>query len=270
MVANSCLYVGQVRHRRFGAVENDFAYSLFMAYIDLAELPELFRRRWFWSSRRPALARFRRDDHVGPSDRPLDTVVRDLVEERTGSRPAGPIRLLTHLRYFGHCFNPVSFYYCFDASGTRVDTIVAEVNNTPWGERHCYVLPAADARRKGPVQEFAFGKAFHVSPFLPMDMDYAWRFRDPGERLTVHMQNIENAERRFDATLTLDRRPMTAAAMAGVLLRFPVMTLKVITLIHVQALRLWLKGARFHPHPRKTDAAAPAAARNEFTEVDAR
>ena len=130
--------------------------------------------------------------------------------------------------------------------------------------------PAAEARRKGPVQEFAFGKVFHVSPFLPMDMDYAWRFRDPGERLTVHMQNLEASERRFDATLTLESRPMTAAAMAGVLARFPFMTMKVIALIHLQALRLLLKGARFHPHPRKTSADAPATSRNELTEVDVR
>ncbi len=265
-VTNSCLYVGQVRHRRFGDVPNEFRYTLFMAYLDLAELPGLFDRRWFWSARRPALARFRREDHAGPHDRPLDDVIRDMVEKKTGERPSGPIRLLTHLRYFGHCFNPVSFYYCFDEADERLETIVAEVNNTPWGERHCYVLPQSEGTRKGPVQEFAFGKAFHVSPFLPMDMDYAWRFGDPDERLSVHMKNLQNGERRFDATLTLDRQPMTAANMAGVLLRFPFMTLKVIALIHFQALRLLRRGARFHTHPAKSGVEGNRP--RELTEVD--
>ena len=100
--------------------------------------------------------------------------------ERTGARPAGPIRLLTHLRYFGYSFNPVSFYYVFDATDTRVETIVAEITNTPWKERHAYVLPVAGAARAGGrAWRFSFEKQFHVSPFMPMDMRYDWRFGAP-------------------------------------------------------------------------------------------
>ena len=141
----SCAYRGQVRHRRLSPVPHDFRYSIFMMYLDLDEVDRVFDRRWLWSARRPALAWFRRADHFGDSRRPLRDCVADLVAQEAGRRPEGPIRLLTHLRYFGHCFNPVSFYFCYDPAGERIEAVVAEVHNTPWGERHCYVLdPEAD------------------------------------------------------------------------------------------------------------------------------
>lgn len=246
----SCLYEGRVEHRRFSPVENRFSYSLFMAYLDLDELPGVFDGRWLWSARRRAPAWFRRADHMGDPARPLAECVRALVAERTGDAPEGPIRLLTHLRYFGYCFNPVSFYYCFDARDERVQAIVAEVNNTPWGERYCYVLRAHDAQDDGGIKRYALQKAFHVSPFMPMDMRLDWRFGDPGERLSVYMQNIHDERKVFDATLALERRPLDGRSLARALVVHPPMTLKVIALIYAQALRLWLKGAPFHEHPR--------------------
>ena len=123
-----------------GAPRDEFRYPLFMAYLDLDELPELFDGRLLWSARRPAVAWFRRADYLGAPGTPLDEAVRELVLERTGIGLDGPIRLLTHLRYLGHCFNPVSFYYCYDPPGERVRAVVAHVTNTPWGERHAYVL----------------------------------------------------------------------------------------------------------------------------------
>ena len=137
---NSCIYRGWVRHRRRTPVEHAFSYRMAMLYLDLAELPEVLDGRLLWSARRPSLAWFRRADYLGDTARPLDHEVRDLVEQRTGARPVGPIRLLTHLRYFGYVMNPVSFYYCFDAAGERVETVVAEITNTPWKERHSYVI----------------------------------------------------------------------------------------------------------------------------------
>jgi uncharacterized protein len=251
---HSCLYFGRVSHRRHGGaghpVSHFFEYRIFMAWLDLDELDTVFRGHWLWSTRRPALAWFRRADHFGDPSRPLEDTVRDLVEERTGRRPRGPIRLLTHLRYFGHCFNPVSFYYCFDESGGRLETIVAEVSNTPWGERHCYVLPRHQASRvRGPVQEFELDKKFHVSPFLPMDTRYQWRFTEPGTRLRVHLRNRQQGHRTFDATLQLVRREISGPALAGALLRFPFVTVKVVLSIYWQALRLKLKGATYYPHP---------------------
>lgn len=240
---HSAIYRGWLRHRRFAPREHAFRYGLFMAYLDLAEVEHAVPRGGLW----PYLVRFERRDHLGKVEESLDTAVRDLVQERSGTRPSGPIRLLTHLRYFGHCFNPVSFYYCFDAAGERVETIVAEVNNTPWGEQHCYVLSNPESARR-----FRSAKSLHVSPFMPMDVEYDWRFTAPGSHLAVHMALEREARKVFDATLRLERRPMSKAALAGALARFPFMTLQVIFAIHWQALRLWLKRVPVHTHPAKS------------------
>jgi uncharacterized protein len=244
---HSRIYEGQVSHARGAPVRHAFRYRVFMVYLDLGELEDAFAGRWLWSATRAAPARFDRRDHFGDVRRPLDECVRDLVEAETGRRPDGPIRLLTHLRYFGYCFNPVSFYYCFDAGDSRVETVVAEVTNTPWGERHCYVLDAGGA----PAERFVTDKVLHVSPFMPLDLRYAWRFTPPGRELVVTMSCSRAGERLFTAALELAARPLTAPVLARVLLVHPLHTLKVIAAIHWQALRLWLKGCRVYAHPAK-------------------
>ncbi len=252
----SCIYEGRVRHRRFTPVEHDFDYRLFMMYLDLEEAPRLFGRRWFWSVGRRALAWLKREDHLGDPKQPLADAVRDLVARETGRRPTGPIRLLTHLRYFGYCFNPVSFYYCFDED-ERLQTIVAEVNNTPWGEQHCYVLDGGVKVGDAGMRRFELRKQMHVSPFMPMDIDYDWRFSDPLDALSVHMQNLQGNDKIFDATLALTRTEISGANLARMLLGYPLMTARVFLAIHWQALRLWLKRVPFLTHPAK-EAPAPA------------
>ena len=248
----SCLYTGHIRHRRFGPRRNAFRYRIYLSYLDLDELPGLFARRWFWSVRRPAPVWFRRADFLGDPCVPLDQAVRDRIEAETGRRPNGPIRLLTHLRQFGWNFNPVSFYYVFDASGARLETIVAEITNTPWDERYAYVLQVADAERVGAQGlRWQFDKRFHVSPFLPMDMRYDWRFSEPGDTLSVHMENWKDGQPQFDATLTLRREPLDGKSLARALAAFPLITLKVSALIYWQALRLLLKRTPFFTHPDK-------------------
>ena len=244
MGLKSCIYEGWLRHRRFVPVRHEFRNRLFLVYLDLDELPRVFRRRWLWSARRPAPAWFRRADYLGDPRVPLADAVRDLVEERTGQRPAGPIRLLTHLRTFGYVFNPVSFYYCFDAEDRNVETAVAEVTNTPWNERHAYVLP----QRNG-VRRHRFRKEFHVSPFFGMDFRYDWTLPEPGPRLFVHMENHRPDGRHFDATLSLQRREMTGPVLARALLRYPFLTLRVTASIYWNALRLRWKRCPFHAHP---------------------
>jgi len=217
-------------------------------YLDLNELDEVFAPHWLWSNRRIAPAWFRRADYIGNPKVPLDRAIRDTVQTKTGYRPEGAIRILTHLRYFGYVFNPITLYYCFD-NDDRIDTIVAEITNTPWKERHTYVLSSRDREPNGVSHRFRFAKEFHVSPFMSMDHDYTWYFTDPGRRLIVHMENHARSAKLFDASLILSRRPITRKSMNRVLLRFPVMTANVIAGIYWQAARLWLKGAPFHPHP---------------------
>jgi DUF1365 family protein len=260
---HSALYSGWLDHRRLAPRRHAFRYRLFMVYLDLAELDEVFRGRWLWSTRRAALARFDRRDHLGDPTQPLDETVRELVAERTGRRPEGPIRLLTHLRYFGFTFNPVSFYYCFDVAGKTVEAVVAEVNNTPWGERHCYVLPQT---RPGAAQLKAQSpKALHVSPFHSMALRYDWLIHSPDKSLKVRMmlKPTDHGDDRallFGATLALKRVPITGASLAGTLLRFPWMTAKVIAAIHWEALRLWLKRVPVFDHPTRSRSARRTAA----------
>ena len=215
----SALYEGWVRHRRHEPVEHEFRYRLFMSYLDLEELPELLDRVPLWSARRPAPAWFRRGDYL------------DVDHD-------GPVRVLTHVRTFGHLFNPLSLYYCFDPAGERIEKVLAEVTNTPWGERHTYTLDALDA---------VICKRFHVSPFLGMDAEYRIRMTPPGQQLRVHMESRRGESVQFDATLALHRRELSPWP----LLRYPFMTARVIAGIYTQALRLRLKGAPYHPRPAR-------------------
>jgi uncharacterized protein len=259
----SAAYEGWVRHRRFAPVEHEFRYPLFLMYLDLEELPGVLDPYPLFSARRPALARFRREDFMGDPCSPLAECAREAVEEATGIHPSGPVRLLAGLRYFGHSFNPVSLYYCFDSAAERVEAVVADVQNIPWGERHPYVL--ARGERRGTVLGDELEKTFHVSPLMGMDQTYSFRADEPGARLAVHIESrpresapdltsgrprTRRAPKSFDATLSLRRRELSRGTLAGLLARYPAMSLQVVAKIYAQSLRLKLKGARYHPHPK--------------------
>ncbi len=252
MRAASAVYEGGVRHRRFEARSREFRQRLTLAYIDLDELPELLGGRL--SRRRPGLCRFRREDYLGDARLPLADAVREAVEARVGERPRGPIRLLANLSVLGHCFNPVSFYYCMDGAGERVDAVVAEVTNTPWGERHSYVLSADDeahtpraasaAFSGGQVLAGSFHKALHVSPFMGMDHRYEWRMTAPAQTLSAHISSSRNGHVAFDATLSLRRRELTSKA----LVRLTASALGTLPSIYARAGALRLEGVPVHAH----------------------
>ena len=247
------LYVGQLRHARHAPRPHVFAYPVFQALLDVDRIPEAMAVSRFTSYNRWNWASFRERDHLSDPSRPLRERVADEAAAAGVSLPGGPIYLLTNLRYLGYCFNPVSFYYCYDAAG-RLETVLAEVNNT-FGETCNYWLTdrqavadagngaARDARR------YRTPKVFHVSPFMPLAMEYAWFLTPPGDRLVVNIGVEESGARILDATLDLRHRPWSAPEIRRTLARHPWMTAKVIAAIHYEALRLYLEGIRYHPHP---------------------
>lgn len=248
---HSCIYEGQVRHRRFSPSRHEFSYKLFMVYLDLDELDSVFKKRWFWSATRFNLARFKRSDYIGDSSLPVKQAVNSRVLEETGKELEGPVRMLTHLRYFGFVFNPVTFYYCFDETDSYVKTIVAEITNTPWNERHSYVM---EVNQNSKHMKFEFAKEFHVSPFMQMDINYDWRFTAPGENLHVHMINNDHDVKVFDATLAMNKTEFSSFHCARALITFPLMTVKVITAIYWQALKLYLKKTPVYDHDKRIDS----------------
>lgn len=275
----SCLYQGEVWHRRRGAVEHRFRYRLWMAYLDLEELPELVGQGRLLSDREFSSAAFLRGDHVGDSAEPLAETVRNLVDRETGRRPRGPIRLLTLLRQWGYYFSPLNLFYCFDTAGAAVECVVAEVSNTPWRERHCYVLwegnraaepvlagegePGIGANLRGetgavgaPVADsgvsvaaYAHPKAFHVSPFMGMEAEYRWRLSVPGPRLNVSIASFAQGEELFQAGMSLRAHPLDRQNLRRLKLVNPVMSATVMAAIYFQAARLWIKRAPFFAHP---------------------
>jgi DUF1365 family protein len=245
----SCLYEGVVYHERLKPVKHRFHYRLFMSFIDLAEVPALLRAGLL-SERRFSPNGFLRRDHFGDHKKPLAESVRDLVQRETGFVASGPIRLLTQLRNLGCYFSPLNLFFCYATDGSALQAVVAEVQNTPWLQRHCYVLWQGNRVGTGPEAEYRHPKSFHVSPFMGMDVEYHWRLSVPAERLQIGIVNTQGNGPLFRAAMALRRVPLSPRTQSTMLWRYPLMPARITAAIYLQAFSLWRKKCPFYPHPR--------------------
>ncbi len=261
----SSLYRGHVRHRR-PLPAHRFQYSTSWAYLDLAEIDDVVQSSWWLSHNRFAAASYRRADHFGDAGVSMIEAVHEIVRQKTGLLLSGPVRLLTQLRHFGVYFSPINVFYCFDQQESLV-ALVAEVSNTPWNERHCYVLWEGN-RRTGSACRYSHPKEFHVSPFMGMDSQYEWRIRPPGDELHLSLGCDRQGDRIFQADLHLKRSALNDGQLFRSMLRRPIAAAHIIGAIYYQALRLRMKKCQFYPHPQRShengsETEQPAARPNE-------
>ena len=257
---HSCLYEGRVHHLRREPVEHRFSYRLAMAFLDLAELDSIVGRSGYFSARRFAAASFQETDHLASfpqsppadADHSLATTIRNYVAENAEKRFEGPIRLLTQLRYCGHYFSPLNLFYCYAADGKQIEYVVAEVSNTPWNERHLYLLhPKSPVASRSDLR-YQHPKAFHVSPFMGMDATYDWRLSEPAEQLTVGIVSRRGDDAFFQANMELRRSELSRSGVRRMLVRYPLMSSRIVAAIYWQAFLLWKKKCPFFPHPQST------------------
>ena len=246
----SALYTGTVAHRRLRPKPHRLRYRVFSLLLDIDEIPALCARLRLLSHRRFNLFSFNERDHADGSSEPL----RDWVEGRLGQAgidlDGGPIRLLAMPRVLGYGFNPISVWFCYRRDGSLI-ALLHEVHNT-FGERHTYLLPVAAGDNATTITQ-SCAKTFHVSPFMAMDMLYDFRVHAPDETLSLAIRGSDADGPLIVASLTARRNELTDAALLRAFVRTPLLTLKVIGGIHWEALRLWIKGIRLHPHSPMPD-----------------
>lgn len=246
----SCLYEGVVYHERLHPVKHSFHYRLYMNFIDLTEVPVLLHAGLL-SERRFSPNCFLRSDHFGDPMHPLAESVGELIRRETGLEANGPIRLLTQLRHWGFYFSPLNLFFCYAKDGSALQAVVAEVQNTPWFERHCYVLWHGNQLGTSPEAQYRHPKTFHVSPFMGMDLEYHWRLSLPAEHLQIEIENTKGDSPLFRASMALSRVPLSRHTQSTMLWRYPLMTARITAAIYFQAFHLWRKKCPFYPHPRR-------------------
>lgn len=265
---NSCLYVGKVMHRRHAPRKHKLSYRIFSLFLDIDRIDELAARsRWF-SRGRFNLYSFRDLDHGDGTTTPLRAQITCLLGLADVHLPGGNIILLCMPRVLGYAFNPLSVFYCYDASGDLA-ALVYEVNNT-FGQRHTYVLPVVAGTGSGTASDMGTGresnhtastplieqhcdKRFHVSPFLDLDMHYRFLVLPPGERLALTINASTSNGPMLDAVYSANKQTFCDRTLLRLFATHPLLTLKVVVGIHWEALQVWLKGAKYRPCPPLND-----------------
>ena len=245
----SGLYPGLVTHARFKPRAHALRYRIFMLLADLDEAEGLSRRLRLFGFDRAAPFALHTRDHGDGSARSLKAQVEDQLA-KAGLPLGGPVQILCMPRVLGGVFNPLTVYFCHGSDGA-LSAILYEVNNT-FGERHSYLIPASDAG--GEVVEQAADKGFYVSPFMDMDLAYAFRIRSPGEAVSVSGEVSDAEGPVLSAAFAGRRRPLSDRALLGAFATHPWMSLGVMAAIHWEALKIWLKGERLRPRPPRPAA----------------
>lgn len=245
---DAAIYKGTVTHTRTMPAKRSFTYQVYMMYVNVEEIESLCQKSWLWShTRRFWPASFRRDDFHQNNELPLRQALQKTLHEKAGIIHDGPIYMLSNWRLFGFNFNPLTTYYCFEKDAANPSYIIAEVTNTPWKERHSYVIACdSESHHHGSI----FDKKMHVSPFFPMNMQYNWKGTTPGESLKINLKNSTSGKTCLIANLDLNRIPATEKNLNSIVIQFPFMTVKVILGIYWQALKLWANRTQVFSHPK--------------------
>lgn len=240
---SSAFYVGTLTHLRLGpGPANRFTRKIALPLVFLDELGALERSSHLFSASRSAPLRFRREDFLSPKIDSLEEAVLTTLRNGGHGAPGARVAFLANLRTFGWLFNPLSLYYAFNHE-RNVQSVIAEVENTPWHERHAYVV--------GPPGEHRFAKELHVSPFLPMDLSYRFEYTEPSETIRVRLDAYAGEDRRFSALFQGDRQSLDREGIRRLLLHHPLSAQRVTSGIYAHAARLALKRAPFYRHPNK-------------------
>ena len=252
------LYTGWVQHTRTEPKQHQFRYNYFQVWLDVEQPHLIDQISRFWSSKKNNLVRYEKENYQ-PGNDSIHLAICNLIKQKTKRNFDGKVYLLANLTHWGYCYNPVSFYFCYDHQ-QQLQYILSEIHNTPWGERFTYLHDVSTCNNEnssrlknssGDKLTFEFDKRFHVSPFIPMEIDYQWNFKITDDKILISMNLKQSSKSIFNATMNLAEVPLTSKMANVIAIRYPFTCLNILRSIYWQAFRLWLKRIPFHTHPNK-------------------